>query len=355
MSGVPDLISRTAMYVIRTHGGVGGGAPRGAPLSRFGGTGAKSANDAWNSRMNPTGPKPFVFVLMPFAGEFDDVYKLGIRPACEEVGAYAERVDEQLFVGSITQRIYNQISKADVVVADMTGRNPNVFYEVGYAHALGKPVVLLSRAADDIPFDLKDYPHIIYGGSIADLIPNLTKKVGWCLENRGDSLPQTLAHLNIYFQGTAIGKSEVIMYSTEHPYTNGYALAFDINNSPEKLLRTERFVLSLAAPAHYEHVTVSKETGRRLGDFHLPPRDGELLNAVQLPDSRLLHVLHEPFVVYPGGWASVRLFLSIGTSITEDGVEEMALRINTETATRDYPFLLAILLSQEGNTLEIAG
>jgi Nucleoside 2-deoxyribosyltransferase len=304
--------------------------------------------------MNPTGPKPFVFVLMPFAGEFDDVYKLGIRPACEDVGAYAERVDEQLFVGSITQRIYNQISKADVIVADMTGRNPNVFYEVGYAHALGKPVILLSREADDIPFDLKDYPHIIYGGRIADLIPSLMKKVGWCLENRGDSLPQTLSHLSIYFQGSAIGKSEVIMYCTQGPHTNGYALTFDINNSAERILRTEQFVLSLAAPVHYEHVMVSKETGRRLSDFHMPPRDGELLNAVQLPDSRLLHVLREPIVVYPGGWASVRLFLSVGTSISEDTVEEMALRINTETATRDYPFSLAILLGQETNSLSVA-
>jgi Nucleoside 2-deoxyribosyltransferase len=305
--------------------------------------------------MNPTRPKPFVFILMPFSGEFDDVYKLGIRPACEDVGAYAERVDEQLFVGSITQRIYNQISKADVIVADMTGRNPNVFYEVGYAHALGKPVVLLSRNTEDIPFDLKDYPHIIYAGRIADLIPNLTKKVGWCLENRGDSLPQTLSHISIYFQGSGIGKSTVIMYCTEHPHTNGYWLTFDINNSAERIMRTEKFVFSLAAPAHYEHVTLSKETGRRFTDFHMPPRDGELLNAVQLPDSRLLHVLREPIVVYPGGWASVRLFLSVGTSISEDTVEEMALRINTESATRDYPFSLAILLSQEAHRFEVSG
>lgn len=83
----------------------------------------------------PTAPKPFVFVLMPFAQEFDDIYKFGIKGAAQEVGAYAERVDEQMFVEGILERIFNQISKADVIVADMTGRNPNVFYEVGYAHA----------------------------------------------------------------------------------------------------------------------------------------------------------------------------------------------------------------------------
>ncbi|MGB2930513.1 MAG: hypothetical protein WBB70_16605 [Desulfobacterales bacterium] len=74
--------------------------------------------------MKKTSPKPFVFVLMPFSEEFDDAYKLGIKPACENVRAYAERVDEQLFKETILQRIYNQIAKADIIVSEMTGRNP---------------------------------------------------------------------------------------------------------------------------------------------------------------------------------------------------------------------------------------
>ncbi|MCB8814690.1 hypothetical protein [Desulfosporosinus shakirovi] len=90
-------------------------------------------------------PKPFVFVLMPFTTVFDDVYKVAIKPACYDAGAYCERVDEQYFDGSILDRIYNQITKADFVVADMTGKNPNVFYETGYSHALGKRVILLTR------------------------------------------------------------------------------------------------------------------------------------------------------------------------------------------------------------------
>lgn len=82
-------------------------------------------------------PKPFVFVLMPFSSDFDDAYKLGIKKACKEAGAYAERVDEQIFDEQILERVYNQIAKADLIISDMTGRNPNVFYETGYAHALG--------------------------------------------------------------------------------------------------------------------------------------------------------------------------------------------------------------------------
>lgn len=59
--------------------------------------------------MDSTNPKPFVLVLMPFNDKFRDTYGVGIRPACQEAGAYCERVDEQLFEGSILERIYNQI------------------------------------------------------------------------------------------------------------------------------------------------------------------------------------------------------------------------------------------------------
>src|SRR5437870_420423 len=112
-----------------------------------------------------TTPKPFVFVLMPFDQTFDDIYKFGIKGAAQDAGAYAERIDEQIFTEGILDRVFNQINKADVIVADMTGRNPNVFYEVGYAHALGKIGLLLTQDAADIPLDLK-HQHIVYGGSI---------------------------------------------------------------------------------------------------------------------------------------------------------------------------------------------
>jgi len=111
---------------------------------------------------------------MPFDPKFNDIYKFGIKGAAMDVGAYAERVDEQIFTEGMLERVFNQISKADVIVADMTGRNPNVFYEVGYAHALGKIVLLLTQAADDIPFDLKHRQHTVYHGKIEDLKKELT-------------------------------------------------------------------------------------------------------------------------------------------------------------------------------------
>ena len=105
--------------------------------------------------------KPFVFVLMPFNSDFDDVYKLGIKQAVIDAGGYCERVDEQYYEERMLDRIYNQINKADLIIADLTGRNANVFYEVGYAHALEKRVILLTQNNDDIPFDLKHHFHIL--------------------------------------------------------------------------------------------------------------------------------------------------------------------------------------------------
>ena len=138
--------------------------------------------------MEEIAPKPFVFVLMPFSDEFLDVYEAGIKPACKDAGAFCERVDEQIFVENILERVYNQIATADIIVAEMTGRNPNVFYEVGYAHALNKPVILLTQNAADIPFDLKHYPHIIYGGKIATLKKQLEVRIRWCTQNPQNAL-----------------------------------------------------------------------------------------------------------------------------------------------------------------------
>lgn len=121
--------------------------------------------------------KGYIFVLMPFDRAFDDIYIYGIKNTCNKSNFYCERVDEQVFEGTILTRIYNQIKTADLIIADMSKMNPNVFYETGYAHALGKDVILLTQDTNDIPFDLKHYPHIIYKGNIKLLSDELSKKL----------------------------------------------------------------------------------------------------------------------------------------------------------------------------------
>lgn len=292
---------------------------------------------------------------MPFSEEFDDIYKLGIKPACENVDAYAERVDEQIFMGSITQRVYNQISKADVIVADMTGRNPNVFYEVGYAHALGKAVVLLAQDTKDIPFDLKDYPHIVYAGKITGLIPEVEKRVRWCLEHPSGSMPLTLSHLMFYFDGTPIIHNPVITYRKDHKLTNGFGITFDIHNSTERIIQSESFQLSVVTPSCFTQVSGGKKTYGGYPDIEVdhPMREGSSMNVITLPDSKFLHVLDKSVELYPGSWASLRLFFSVSTSISDDTIEQLTLRINTSGATREYPFQIQVLLNQKTKSMEI--
>lgn len=123
--------------------------------------------------------KIFAFVLMPFDKAFDDIYKLGIKETATQLGMLAERVDEQMFREGILERIYRQIEVADLILADMTGQNPNVFYEVGYAHAKGKLCILMTKDTSDIPFDLKHHRHIVYGTSIDGLRKSLTEELSW--------------------------------------------------------------------------------------------------------------------------------------------------------------------------------
>ncbi|MEX6502616.1 hypothetical protein [Pseudomonas zhanjiangensis] len=121
----------------------------------------------------------FTFVLMPFSSEYDDTYKLGIKAAAKEHNVRAERLDEQLFGEGMLDRIYRQIDVADFIIADLSDRNSNVFYELGYAHAKDKICILLTKDASDIPFDLKHKRHIVYGNSIAYLKSELSKNIAW--------------------------------------------------------------------------------------------------------------------------------------------------------------------------------
>lgn len=168
------------------------------------------------NKMLSTIPKPFIFVLMPFDDNFNDIYKYGIKGAAEDAGAYAERVDEQIFIEGILERIFNQISKADVIVADMTDRNPNVFYEVGYAHALGKIVLLLTQKADDIPFDLKNRPHTVYAGKIEILRKDLTRRLIWAIDESKKQRRQISAErFLVSISGTEIPEAR---FSRDTPY-----------------------------------------------------------------------------------------------------------------------------------------
>ena len=104
-----------------------------------------------------------MFVVCPFKDEFNAIYEDQIKQVVEsELSMLCIRADEIYSNGPIIEDIWRLINEARVIVADMTERNPNVFYEVGLAHAIGKDVVLLAQDVNDIPFDLRHLRTIIY-------------------------------------------------------------------------------------------------------------------------------------------------------------------------------------------------
>lgn len=109
--------------------------------------------------------RPMAFVLMPYEQEFDEIYSEIIVPALEEAGFEVRRADSISHQRSISEDIVKGIHDCDLIVADLTGQNANVFYELGMTHGLNKPAILTTQDVEEAPFDLKPYRMIPYGTS----------------------------------------------------------------------------------------------------------------------------------------------------------------------------------------------
>jgi hypothetical protein len=109
------------------------------------------------------------FVLMPFQEPHLEYFSGIIQPAARDAGLDAIKADDIYGTAPIIQDIWNQIWKARAVIADVTGRNPNVNYELGICHTLGVPTVLITQDLGDVPFDYRHIRCIVYD----------TKRVNW--------------------------------------------------------------------------------------------------------------------------------------------------------------------------------
>lgn len=102
------------------------------------------------------------FYLCPFIEPFNTIYKDHIVKSLKKVGFTVNRADEIFGTQPIIEDIWEEINSASIIIADVTGKNPNVMYEIGLAHTVGKPVIIVSQTIDDVPFDLRHYRCIIY-------------------------------------------------------------------------------------------------------------------------------------------------------------------------------------------------
>ena len=106
---------------------------------------------------------PSVFVIMPFDEEFNDVYAEFIKPVLKDAGfSTVDHADDIESQQNILRDILEKIDKSDLIIADLTSANPNVFYELGIAHALRKSVILVTQSIEEVPFDLKPYRLLEY-------------------------------------------------------------------------------------------------------------------------------------------------------------------------------------------------
>lgn len=102
-----------------------------------------------------------VFLLTPFNDNYRDI-SVTIKDICAQMNLNCIRGDEEFIPNDIFTEIVRQITKSRLVIANITGRNPNVMYELGVAHALSKPTIVIAQDFTDIPFDLNNRRIVIY-------------------------------------------------------------------------------------------------------------------------------------------------------------------------------------------------
>jgi hypothetical protein len=273
------------------------------------------------------GPKPFVFVLLPFDATFDDVYQLGIKTACEIVDTYCERVDEQQYEGRVLDRIYNQIAKADIIVADMTGKRANVFYETGYAHALRKKhVVLLTQDANDIPFDLKDYPHIVYP-SITSLKTQLETKIRWCVANPEKQLATVDTLLEAWVKGEKL--RDTAMTTSVVASGSRFALSIDVHNPAN--VPHEKFSVGLITPNSIVSIGHHETSS--------------------LPEDRTVHLSHSLTLLHPDCWVPFRFELATNNNAKFDAT----FCLYTALGKKEFPLVVSVKPDPQPRVAPVVG
>jgi len=110
---------------------------------------------------------PKAFVVMQFSSPYNELYEDVIRKVCEEFNLNVVRADETYGPGLILADIVKQIYESRIIIAEISSANPNVFYEVGYAHALNKPTILIAEKTTKLPFDVSPFRTLFYENTIA--------------------------------------------------------------------------------------------------------------------------------------------------------------------------------------------
>ncbi|HET9710796.1 MAG TPA: hypothetical protein VFP64_02905 [Pyrinomonadaceae bacterium] len=124
-----------------------------------------------------TGKQDTCFIIMPFGDWFDTYYESIYLPAIEATGLTPRRADNLYRPSAIINDIWALTNEAKLILADLSEKNANVFYELGMAHALAKPAILVTESMEDVPFDLRSLRVIVYEKNRPDWGDALREKI----------------------------------------------------------------------------------------------------------------------------------------------------------------------------------
>lgn len=137
---------------------------------------AQGANQVVPEPLEGPTAKPHVFVAMSFSKHLDDVFHYGIQEPVHDAGFLCERMDRVSYTGEVISSLKRKIETAKIVIAELSGANPNVYLEVGYAWGKARPTILLAPAVEELAFDVKGHRCLLYEG-IRDLESQLTREL----------------------------------------------------------------------------------------------------------------------------------------------------------------------------------
>jgi hypothetical protein len=148
---------------------------------------------------------------MPFRQELDRVHRAIQEAVVLDNGLVCERADDIYSAGIVIDEVWRKLCEAQIVIADATGKNANVFYEMGLAHAIGKEVVILVQTISDIPFDFQHRRVILYH---PDRLDKLRLELVRTIERLRGSRPDIKQRLETSNKDVRIGLSTPVDGST---------------------------------------------------------------------------------------------------------------------------------------------
>jgi hypothetical protein len=194
----------------------------------------------------------------------------------------------------------------------MTGKNPNVFFEVGYAKAINKKIILLTQTTEDIPFDLKHYPHIVYGGKIVELKKSLSKSLKHYLAKPDLSSEELQLGIDLTINGILLTPNDETIIPT---HTGTHDLRLSIKNRTNTLIKGNKLQIGV----------IGEYLWAFWPEFHA--------KRVFLSEDESMYLYTQQNDIFPQGWDSLKL-LDISSHFEASAI----LRVFTENGSFDLRF-----------------